>query len=110
MPAEDLSILQLPSEPNPLGTDVVVGVSGGRTVKIPIQGLAAAVADKNYVHDQGPASAIWTVVHGLGKYPAIQCFEDTGTLNAVGCAVRHDSVNQATLMFNSAISGKAVCN
>lgn len=64
-----------------------------------------------YVHDQGPASDTWVIVHNLGRYPTIQCSEGPGPgLNVVWGDITHDSINQATVRFNAAMSGQAFCN
>jgi hypothetical protein len=67
-----------------------------------------AGADAHYVHTQVGAATTWTVVHNLGKYPAIQIFDSAA--DEVMGDVHHDSINQATLRFGAAFSGTATCN
>lgn len=59
----------------------------------------------SYVHIQGVTSNAWVINHNLGYYPAITVF-DSGGAQVLGDIV-HNSVNQATVQFASAFSGKA---
>lgn len=60
-----------------------------------------------YVHNQAVASNDWVVVHGMGRMPTVQAFDAGGSM-IVG-SVHHDSVNQLTIHFYVAITGKAYC-
>jgi hypothetical protein len=71
-------------------------------------GGAGGEADKNYVHTQGAAAASWVIVHGLSKYPAVVVVDTGGSV--VIPDVHYDSVDQVTLTFGSATSGKAYVN
>ena len=64
--------------------------------------------DKNYVHTQSALASTWTVTHNLGKLPAVEVV-DTGD-SVIIPNVHYDNINQVTLTFGSATSGKAVCN
>jgi hypothetical protein len=63
---------------------------------------------ENYVHDQQVASATWTVVHNLNKYAAVNIV-DTANDIIMG-EVKYNSLNQLTITFTAAISGKAYLN
>jgi hypothetical protein len=79
----------------------VTGVATGRWVKI---------SDKfeNYVHDQPVASATWIVNHNLGKFASVSIV-DTANDEVIG-DVTYNGLNQITINFSSAVSGKAYIN
>jgi len=58
-----------------------------------------------YVHTQSVLSASWTVVHSLGYYPSVTIV-DSGN-NEIIANVHYDSLNQVTVTFGAATSGKA---
>jgi hypothetical protein len=64
--------------------------------------------DANYVFTQGTPSATWVVVHNLNKYPAVDVVDTGGS--TVLPSVHYDSLNQVTLTFGSATTGKAYMN
>jgi len=61
--------------------------------------------DKTHTHHQDVASAQWVITHNLNKYPAIQVIDSAGCW-VIG-QVTHNSLNQLTLDFRGAFSGKA---
>lgn len=61
-----------------------------------------------YVHTQGPALASWVITHNLGKYPSITIV-DTANTEVIG-EVTYNSINQLTVSFSAAFSGKAYLN
>ena len=65
-------------------------------------------ADKHYTHDQDIASAQWLISHNLNKYPAVQVIDSAGCW-VIG-QVTYNSLNQLTLDFRGAFSGKAYMN
>lgn len=64
--------------------------------------------DKHYTHDQMTASDTWTVVHNLGKFPAVSVVDSAGS--EVEGLISHVSNNSLILEFSAAFSGKAYCN
>jgi len=57
-----------------------------------------------YNHTQAVASDTWVVIHGLGYYPLVRAYDQTGNeINPQ--SVTHDSLTQTTITFSSAISG-----
>jgi hypothetical protein len=58
-----------------------------------------------YVHDQGPASLTWVILHNLGGFPNVTAVDTAGTM--IEGQVQYDSNNQITLTFSPAQSGKA---
>ena len=61
-----------------------------------------------YLHDQQVANATWTVTHNMNKYPSINIV-DTANDIIMG-EVRYNSLNQITITFTAAVSGKAYLN
>lgn len=67
-----------------------------------------ATDDKHYQHVQNTPAKVWTVVHGLGKRPAVSVVDSAET--EVHGTVQYDSANQLTLTFSATFSGTAYCN
>ena len=65
-------------------------------------------ADKNYVHDQNVASAIWNINHDLGKFVAITIV-DSALTEVIGDITYTDS-NNVIVTFSASFSGKAYLN
>lgn len=63
---------------------------------------------ENYVHDQQTASATWVVNHNMNKYPSVNIV-DTANDEVTG-DVRYNNLNQITITFTAAFSGKAYLN
>lgn len=70
--------------------------------------LPPSSGDITYVHDQGTASATWSITHNLGKYPAVTVIDSAGTEFEV--SVTHHDLNSLTIELDSQFSGKAVLN
>lgn len=64
--------------------------------------------DKTYVHNQIQSSVEWVIIHNLEKCPSVEVQDSAGT-DIIG-EVTYDSLNQLTLRFSSAFSGKAYLN
>lgn len=64
--------------------------------------------DKNYVHTQEQASKEWTIIHNLGKYPAVSVIDSAGT--EVEGEVHYVDLNKVKLIFSAEFSGKATLN
>lgn len=65
-------------------------------------------ADLSYVFTQSTPSTSWTVTHNLNKYPSVTVVDSAGTV-VIGQVV-YNSINQCTLSFTAAFSGKAFFN
>jgi hypothetical protein len=65
-------------------------------------------SDKNFVFSQNTPSTLWTVTHNLGKYPSVSVIDSAGTL-CFG-EVKYISLNQLTISFGWAFSGKVSLN
>jgi hypothetical protein len=66
------------------------------------------VPREHYVHDQQTASASWTVTHNMNKFPAVSIV-DTANDEVIG-QVTYNTLNQLTITFTAAFSGKAYLN
>ena len=62
----------------------------------------------SFVFTQGPPSATWVIVHNLNKNPSVTVV-DTGD-SVIIPSIHYDNVNQVTVTFGSATSGKAYLN
>ena len=68
----------------------------------------ALAGDKNYVFSQDVALNPWVVTHGLNKYPSVSVVSSTNEI--VYGDVQYNSLNQVTITFNGAQTGKAYFN
>ena len=60
---------------------------------------------EGYYHEQTVESSVWTIVHGLNRYPSIVIFDDE--LNQVFANVKMLNVNTVRITFNEPITGTA---
>lgn len=63
---------------------------------------------EHYVHDQQTALSSWVVTHNMNKYPAVSVV-DTANDEVIG-QVTYNTLNQLTITFTAAFSGKAYLN
>jgi|TARA_R110000744_G_scaffold152260_2_gene266246 hypothetical protein len=87
-----------------LTIDAVTGIVTSRTTSQ----LLVDIGISTYTHDQGIPSATWTVVHNLGKYPAVSVVDTGGTV-VVG-EITYISNNEIEILFQAAFGGKAYLN
>ena len=73
-----------------------------------VAGGAGGGADAHYVHTQVALSAVWTVVHNLGKFPSVSVVDSGGT--ELLANVVYIDANNLTLTFGAPTSGKAYMN
>ena len=67
-----------------------------------------SVQDLNYTHIQQTPSAYWTVVHNLGKIPAISITDTAGT--EVWADIINVTLNSFDVVLQYPMSGTAACN
>ena len=92
---------------NEIETSAVVLKEKNNTVTV--TGVIGGVSlDANYVYIQSSPSAVWVVTHNLAKYPSVSVVDSAD--NIVFGEVLYNSVNQVTLTFAGAFSGKAFFN
>lgn len=64
--------------------------------------------DAHFVFVQSVASALWTVVHNLGKFPDV-IVQDSAN-SEIECDIEYVSANELKLKFSAAFSGSAYLN
>ena len=88
------------------GTTLVANQKGNT---VTVTGVIGGVSlDANFVYSQGVPAATWVVTHNLNKYPSVTVVDSTDTI--VYGEVEYNSLNQVTLTFAGAFSGKAFFN
>lgn len=73
------------------------------------QGDPGTGGDLSYEHDQGVASAVWTITHNLGKVPSVTVIDSAGD-EIEGHVNYPDPLTQVVLTFSAPFSGKAYLN
>lgn len=64
--------------------------------------------DHSYVHNQGLAAQVWTVIHNLNRFPSVSPVNSANTqMNAV---IDYINKNTLTITFLSPVLGKAYLN
>ena len=93
----------------------VTEVAGSSTVvtekgnSVTVTGVIGGVTlDANFVFTQTSPSATWVVTHNLNKYCSVTVVDSAD--NIVFGDVLYNSLNQVTLTFAGAFSGKAFFN
>lgn len=64
--------------------------------------------DKEYMHTQAIPSDIWTIAHGLDKFPSVTVVDSSGEL--VDGSVKYIDKNNVVLEFSGGFSGQANLN
>lgn len=67
---------------------------------------ATGVSSTRFRHDQGAASATWTVNHNLGFRPQCEVFSPGWV--QIEAAILHVTDNQTSITFNTAQTGQAI--
>lgn len=70
--------------------------------------LGSLSGDKHFTHVQSSPSDRWDVTHNLAKNPSVTIVDSAGT--AVIGHVQYNSINEVTIMFSGAFSGRAYFN
>lgn len=85
------------------------GVQGiqGETGATGPQGETGTV-NATYYHDQGVASAVWTIAHNLNKKPSVTVTDTAGTV--IQGMIEYLSMNTIEITFNNSTSGEAFLN
>ena len=60
-----------------------------------------------YIHTQSMMATTWTVVHNLGKHPAVSVEDAVG--NVLYGSIVYTSDSALTITFHNAITGRANC-
>lgn len=61
-----------------------------------------------YIHTQGVADSVWTIMHTMNKYPSVTVVDSAGSV--VHGEVTYNSTSVLTVRFTAAFSGKAYLN
>lgn len=69
---------------------------------------ASGARAETFVHNQSPASSVWTIEHSLDNYPTVTVVDSAG--NVVIGDVQYQDRNTVVITFESAFSGKAYLN
>ena len=69
---------------------------------------AKIISDKNFVFSQSLPSATWTIIHNLGKYPAVTVIDSANTV--VEGAIVYTDINNIIISFSAPFSGTAIIN
>ena len=67
-----------------------------------------SILANGYIHEQGVASAVWTVQHNLNKYPSVTVVDSAE--NVIVADVEYIDVNTVTITMNGASKGRAYLN
>lgn len=65
-------------------------------------------SDAHHQHSQQTASAAWNIAHNLGKNPSVTV-TNSADVEVIG-DIEYVDLNNLTITFTSAFSGKAYCN
>jgi len=65
-------------------------------------------ADKHYAHVQAISTNLWSITHGMEKYPSVQVIDDSG--NNVCGVISYTDANTLTLTFYTPFTGTAYLN
>ena len=63
---------------------------------------------KTYIHEQGVASATWTITHNLNKFPAVSVVDSAG--NEIIAEVSYPDNNTCVITMKGASKGTAYLN
>lgn len=70
-----------------------------------------AVLDKHYSHNQTIPSSSWAITHNLDKVPSITVMDSSGKMVFGEVELSEgNELNELTIFFNGAFSGKAYLN
>lgn len=87
--------------PGPQGPRGLRGAQG-------VQGVPGTSGDMHYTHTQASAAAVWSIVHGMAKYPSVTVLDSAGDV----CEgdIRYVNTNEILITFSAAFSGIAYLN
>ena len=98
-------------------SSVKVDLSGSTTgyaKTLTTDGSTVSWVDATWIHDQGAASATWTINHNLNRYPSVTVIDSSNNI-VIGTVV-YNTPNRVTITFfteddeGSAFDGKAYLN
>ncbi len=69
---------------------------------------ADGTGDANFMHEQSPASDLWTITHNMNKYPSVTVIDSGG--DEVEGDLVYVSLNVVQITYSSAFAGRAYLN
>jgi hypothetical protein len=90
------------------GTQKVLRENVGNNIAISSRVTSGDVKDKNYVHNQTTSSNVWTVNHGLNKFPSVTTIDSSERV--VLGEIEFVDENNVVLTFKGSFKGKAFFN
>jgi|SRR5215831_11679927 len=92
------------------GNNLSVTDTGGGVIRVDGSGPTGSpgTGDLHFTWTQSTLSAVWNVVHNLGKFPAVSVVDSGG--NEVETDVDYIDTNNLKVTFGAATSGKVYCN
>jgi Collagen triple helix repeat (20 copies) len=99
--------------PNYTDGDIVVGTDGVlymcvRPTSSPPTKWPGSAGMAEFIFTQGSPSASWVILHNLNRHPSVTVVDSGDSI--IIPTVHYDSMNQITVTFGSATSGKAYLN
>ncbi len=79
-----------------------------KTKSATLESLSNAGLDKNFVFTQGIPTITWTIQHNLNKFCSVTVVSDSN--NVMIGNITYDGLNELTITFSAAFSGKAYLN
>ncbi len=79
-----------------------------KTKSATLESLSNAGLDKNFVFTQGIPTTTWTIQHNLNKFCSVTVVSDSN--NVMIGNITYDGLNELTITFSAAFSGKAYLN
>lgn len=79
-----------------------------RVITVGEQGPPGPSGAETYVYDQDTPSDEWVIQHNLDRYPSATVVDSAGS--TIICDVQYDTVDQITIQFSAAFSGRAYLN
>lgn len=114
-PDEFLYLADTPSDWGAPGQYVTINAAGDAlefsnlsVTTTQISNFEEIIQDKHYTHDQGMPSQVWTINHGLNKFPTAAAVDTAKTV--VMGQIDYIDLNNITITFNASFSGEAYLN
>jgi len=90
------------------GATITVAVPGSISGPAGPQGPSGVGAATTFIYTQTTAAAVWTINHGLNRFPAVAVVDSAGTW--VEGDIQYTSANEIVLTFAGAFSGDCYLN
>lgn len=91
-----------PGPPGPQGPQGPIGLTGAAGATGP------AGSSTTYIHNQITPLTVWTIAHGLGRFPSVEIVDSAGTV-VVG-DISYTDANTLVISFSAGFAGTAYLN